>query len=269
LITAHLRASFVDDYDGCVSSSWVLPTQIAAVIEQRFEGRSPVRLLDAGCGDKRVQLPVPVYAVGIDTSAEQIARNHHLDEARVGDLETIELEQAYYDLVICWDVIEHLRDPVVALDKMIDAVRSGGLLLLGFPNRNSVKAIVARLVPYRVHLLAFRWLYPNAMIENDRGPFPTVLDATVALDRLLAHTAARGMSVEGLVSYESEMQRKARRKLRLTGRGWAATKAAINTLSAGRVNAEMTDVILVLGKSGRMQERNESSDPVSALPKTT
>ena len=75
----------------------------------------------------------------------------------VGDVETMELplEPGSFDVVLCGDVIEHLRDPVAALARLRPLLRPGGRLVLSTPN-------VANWA-IRLSLLAGRWRY------TDRG----------------------------------------------------------------------------------------------------
>src|SRR6185437_14713352 len=75
----------------------------------------------------------------------------------VGDVETMELplERGSFDVVLCGDVVEHLRDPVAALGRLRVFLKPCGQLDLSTPN-------VANWA-VRASLLAGRWRY------TDRG----------------------------------------------------------------------------------------------------
>jgi SAM-dependent methyltransferase len=220
------------------------PPEVVGAIERHFAGRESIRMLDAGCGACcRLRLAVPAYTVGIDVSPHQIARNPDLDEAIVGELERVEIEPDAFDVVVCWNVLEHLHDPIAAVDRLTEALRVGGLLLLGWPNPRSAKARAARLLPHAAHVRLFRALYPGVSDGKDSGPFETVLDPSLDPSGIVDHLERRGLSLRMLISYESAMQRKARGHLRVTGWRWAAAKRVIATLSAGRVDPEQTDLI--------------------------
>jgi 2-polyprenyl-3-methyl-5-hydroxy-6-metoxy-1,4-benzoquinol methylase len=45
-----------------------------------------------------------------------------------GEMETIDLERGVYDVVLCKDVFEHLREPGAVLRKLADALRPGGVI---------------------------------------------------------------------------------------------------------------------------------------------
>lgn len=75
----------------------------------------------------------------------------------VGDLETMEitLEPGAYDVVLCADIIEHLRNPAAALARLRPLLKPDGRLVVSVPN-------IANWSQRLTHLLG-RWDY------QDRG----------------------------------------------------------------------------------------------------
>lgn len=111
--------------------------RLAAVTMRLPKG---LHVLDAGCG---FQLPIPLDAAtvtGIDISPAALARNEHAHEKILGDITTYPLPRSEYDAVVCWDVIEHLRDPRAALRNLAPTLKPGGLLIVGLPELFSAKA---------------------------------------------------------------------------------------------------------------------------------
>jgi SAM-dependent methyltransferase len=224
--------------------------RIMSALEASFAERSCVSVLDVGCGEKcRVRLGVPTRITGVDAYATHIERNPDLDERIVGDIDDVDFGHERHDLIVCWNVLEHLREPVGTIDRMIDALRPGGMLLLAWPNFVSVKAALARRLPHRVHEAVFGWLYPYARGKADNSPFPTVLDDSLRLDRIVSHVRARGVTPVEIVKYESSMQQLARKKLRLVGRPWKVTNASIAFLTGGRLDPQWSDVMLLLTRA--------------------
>jgi SAM-dependent methyltransferase len=235
------------------------PLDMMQTIERHFAGRASIRMLDAGCGDCcRVRPRVSTYVVGIDASEPQIARNTYLDEAIVAELDAAPIEPEAFDLVVSWYVLEHLPEPMSTFDRLIDALRTDGLLVLAWPNVMSVKSILARLMPQRVHVTIENWLYPHANLDKDQGPFTTVLDRRLALDELVAHAARRGVTARHVVAYECGSQRRARAKLRLTGWRWQAVKLIVRGLSGRRAFAERTDYMAVFCKQQRQPDQGQA-----------
>jgi len=112
-------------------------------IEQHFARVTPRRVLDVGCGcgyhDVLMAERAGVEAVtGIDYSEKSVeVANREYPHPRVtrfvGDIH--ELPAADYDLVVSFQVIEHLTDPVAFLTACARQVRAGGWVAVATPNR--------------------------------------------------------------------------------------------------------------------------------------
>jgi 2-polyprenyl-3-methyl-5-hydroxy-6-metoxy-1,4-benzoquinol methylase len=141
------------------------------------EGR---RVLDVGCSSGYLARPLvargcTVVGIEQDPIAAEEARTV-CAEVLVGDAETIELpfEAASFDVVLCGDLVEHLRDPERLLSRLRPLLRPDGRLVLTTPN-------VANWTN-RLGLLFGRWRY------TDRG----------ILDRTHLHLFTRATLVETL-----------------------------------------------------------------------
>jgi SAM-dependent methyltransferase len=139
------------------------------------------KVLDAGCGyTLPFELPSNAWLVGLDISPEALAKHGRLDDTIVGDIETFELPEDEFNVVLCWTVLEHLAHPDRAVENMARAVKPGGLLVVGVPNVWSMKGIFTRLTPYRFHV----WFYRHVLGHADAGtpgsgPYPTHLQREI------------------------------------------------------------------------------------------
>jgi SAM-dependent methyltransferase len=127
---------------------------------------SPGRVLDVGCStgylaQRLVERGAVVVGIESDERAAAEARGV-CEDVLVGDVETMALPfpERFFDVVLCGDLIEHLRDPERFLARARPLLRPGGKLVLTTPN-------VANWA-MRLGLLAGRWRY------TDRG----ILDRT-------------------------------------------------------------------------------------------
>ena len=127
---------------------------------------SPKHVLDVGCssgylGRRLAERGATVVGIDNDEQAADEARAV-CEQVLVGDVESMELPfpQHSFDVVLCGDVVEHLRDPQAFLTRVRPLLRPGGRLVLTTPN-------VANWA-MRLGLLAGRWRY------TDRG----ILDRT-------------------------------------------------------------------------------------------
>ena len=141
---------------------------------------SEKRVLDVGCSSGYLARPLAargctVVGLELDPDAAEEARAV-CEEVLVGDVETMELPFGLgsFDVVLCGDLIEHLRDPETFLRRVLPLLREGGRLVLTTPN-------VANWA-MRLGLLAGRWRY------TERG----------ILDRTHTHLFTRGTLVETL-----------------------------------------------------------------------
>lgn len=206
--------------------------------------RERPRVLDAGCGRQMyLRVAADAYVVGVDIDSDQLERNPRLHEAIVGDLQTCELPSEDFDLIVCWDVLEHMRRPRQALENLEQALRPGGLLIVGSPNILSLKGLVTKVTPFWLHRLAYR-------DASSVHPFRTYLRFSMAPARLRAWAERESLATMCYAVYESPMQIRLRHRVRLTGRRWSGLNAAARALSRGAVDLEGTDFVLVLNRPG-------------------
>jgi SAM-dependent methyltransferase len=140
------------------------------------------RVLDVGCSSGYLARPLvargcSVVGIELDERAAAAARTV-CEEVLVGDAESMELPFApgSFDVVLCGDLVEHLRDPQSFLERVRPLLRDGGRLVLTTPN-------VANWT-MRLGLLFGRWRY------TERG----------ILDRTHAHLFTRKTLVETLAA---------------------------------------------------------------------
>lgn len=211
----------------------------------------PLRVLEAGCGSLPLTLDFGErsHLVGIDISEEQLARNGVVDEKILADLQVHDFEPDSFDLVFCWDVLEHLPEPELALDNFRRAIRPGGLIVLKLPNVLSAKGLVTKFTPHAFHVWVYRRIlgYPNAG-KPGFTPFPTFLRWSIAPHRLVDFAHRRGLRVDHLSTYEADRQTALREKLRLRGRAWQLLQRIARRSSAGRLDLEGTELVLALRK---------------------
>ena len=101
-------------------------------------------VLDAGCGTgygsrllaaggAREVIGVDQARAVLDMAASELPDSGRL---QIGDLHKLEFEDDKFDLVVCFEVIEYLEDPLAAFDELVRVLAPGGLLLVSSPNRD-------------------------------------------------------------------------------------------------------------------------------------
>ncbi len=141
-------------------SWWKMKRLVKLLFTQELRKRGDsVRVLDAGCGigtdvfmlNLEVGNRREVVFHGVDASGTAIRHAEHVAKLR-GDTNCSFFQSDVrdlsvtgpYDIVICSEVIEHLQEPLKALQEFARVLRKGGTLILTTPNKEN---LARKLVP--------------------------------------------------------------------------------------------------------------------------
>lgn len=225
-------------------------TRLQAIVDDTATRVGSLRLLEAGCGSSsRLEMPSGTRVVGIDISQSQLDRNSILSEKILGDIQTYPLDESAFDIIICWDVLEHLSDPEAAVRNLVRATTPGGSIILALPNLGSPKGLLTKYTPHWFHVWVYKHVfgYENAG-QDGYGPFPTYMRRSIAPQALKSLGAQLGLETVYFSLYEGGAAGKLRGRARVTGPLWSIVKLIVKILSFGRLDAEKTDCIIVLSK---------------------
>jgi SAM-dependent methyltransferase len=226
------------------------------------------RVLEAGGGSHaHFVIPDGASLIALDISHGQLLRNQATTLRVQADVGRIPLAAGSIDVVVCFNVIEHLDDPRPALDEMRRCLASGGVLVLGFPNRGSLKGLVTRATPVEVH----RAWYRRVVGKRDRGEghhdaFPTVFHPSVSVSRMRAWLADNGFEASLFALYDGVAA------YGIIGGGWkryvfgagyyAATELG-RLASLGRWQAAASDVLIVAVLAEPAQSSDSACDALA------
>jgi len=125
-------------------------------------------VLDAGCGSRnhlisyeRVRL-----LIGCDLDKNLIKENDDISVGVLIDLEKMGFRENTFDLIMSFDVIEHLKNPLAFIKNASKSLKLGGVIFLVTPNKNSIFGFVARLIPYRIKVYFTRY-YSGCLTLNN------------------------------------------------------------------------------------------------------
>ena len=229
--------------------------------EEFTEGREYIRsyfgklagldVLDAGCGSASWLLDLTACRVtGIDVSQRQLDRNELLKHRICADLHAYENESWLnsFDLILCLDVLEHLKEPAPVVEKFMSWMKPDARLVLAYPNPQSLKGRVTKYSPHLFHRLFYRISIGTPLSDSldDRGPFNTFLSPEIELLKLASLLEAHSFKVDLLVSIESYQNKLIKRYL---------STALVNRLNKlfmrelrAYLDTSATDFILVASK---------------------
>lgn len=148
-----------------------------------------VRILDVGAGRSPTlpveERPTEAHYVGLDIAPEEFhaAPPGAYDQTIVHDVTRPLPGQQLYDVILSWQVLEHVRPLDAALENLRQALRPGGALVAQLSGTFAVFALAARLMPYRLRVLAMERLLGH----HGEDKFPSHYDHCYsrALERML------------------------------------------------------------------------------------
>src|SRR5882757_3003659 len=127
---------------------------VHSILEAKLPADS-LSIYEAGGGSTSF-LPLNVlrraHVTVVDIDADQIRNNDYAQEAILGDVQTYRFPPDSFDLVICYNVIEHLPDAKAALERFCESLKQGGLILVGAPNPKSLSGVVTKYSPHWFHV---------------------------------------------------------------------------------------------------------------------
>lgn len=220
------------------------------IVKDIFAHKDNARVLEAGCGAvSRIQFPKGAHITGIDIYQDQLERNKELHERILGDMQTYVFNPASFDIIICWDVLEHVEFPQKAFDNFSNALKKGGLLILASPNIFSIKGLITKFTPHAFHVWCYRHLFgvPEAGTPGVR-PFKTYLKWSMSPQAIRSFAKRHSLGIAYSVTYEFEMQKNFRRRFIVFDWIFAVFGVISKLVSLGYMDLNHTDYIFVLRK---------------------
>jgi len=103
------------------------------------------KLLDVGCAtgfclEVAQELGLEPYGVELSSFAASCAQERFGTHVFCGELPQADFPQEWFDVITAWDYIEHVPDPVEAIQHMHALLRTGGILALTTPDASSIVA---------------------------------------------------------------------------------------------------------------------------------
>jgi SAM-dependent methyltransferase len=211
-----------------------------------------LRIYEAGGGSTSF-LPLEVlrraHVTVVDIDADQICNNDYAQETILGDVQVHRFAPDSFDLVICYNVIEHLPDVEAALLRFCESLKQGGLMFIGAPNPKSLSGVVTKYSPHWFHV----WFYRYVRGEKRAGlpgeaPFPTFFHPLVTLSNLEAFANAHGLELIYRKEFESPRFPEMRTRKPALAALLDAAATIMNFLIPGQLDVRHGDYHVILRK---------------------
>jgi SAM-dependent methyltransferase len=208
-----------------------------------------IMILQAGCTTAGGDLGVGVLREeGADIAVSLIDDDQPVTRAALGmdaglagcvqgDLRTVPLPPRSYDIVLCALLLQRVKHAELVLDRLVAAIRPGGLLLLRFSDRDSCGGFLDRVMPSVARNAVWRKRRPGRP-----GPYPAVYERLSSVRGVQAYALKRELVIAerqalgGLAGVLAEP------------RGFLAAQKLVAWLSRGRLTAAHEELLYVLRK---------------------
>ena len=142
-MAGHIRES-PERFDPTDDAGTLMGTEHLARYQWAAQVARGARVLDAGCGSGygtailAAAEPASLIAVDVADEAVELTRaaRGEAADARVADVRELPVADAAVDLVVCFEVIEHVERRDEAVREFARVLAPGGVLLISSPNRN-------------------------------------------------------------------------------------------------------------------------------------
>jgi SAM-dependent methyltransferase len=147
----------------------------------------PITLLQAGCTTAHGAVDIGrLRAAGCDLVISQVDDDQRAARTAVqadaspgwctlGDLRTVPLAPRSFDVVHCSLLLERIGHAELVLDRFVQSLKPGGLLLLRTGDRDTAAGFLDRALPLPLRALIWRSLHPG-----EPGPYPAVYERLVS-----------------------------------------------------------------------------------------
>lgn len=214
-----------------------------------------LEVLEAGCGQR---WPISVEGVALritgvdsDEAALRIRRETYgdLDVEICGDLRTVALPPKSFDIVYCSYVLEHVSGAESVLDRLVDALKPGGRLIIRIPDGLTVYGFLVRYSPHRIHIFYKRYVegFQDAG-KPGHAPYPTVYDQVVSRRGIHQYANTHGLRVVGEYGANTYLKNFGRAEPIVR---WGVRLIAL--MSWGRLTATHSDIGLVIERPDEIE----------------
>ncbi len=218
-------------------------------LQKLLSDRIHIDMLEAGGGswskiafDKAQDVTITT----IDISSIQLENNTYATNKILGDICTFNLRPQSFDLIVCYDVLEHLADPAAAINSFVTATRLGGYVVLAAPRPLSLKGFITKSTPHFIHVLFYKIVlrYTHAG-KAGYPPFPTTIKYYIEPSNLVRILKNAGFECVYLNVYDTGFIASLKSKNPILGTVLVSIVALVNAISGGRIRLDLSDFHLI------------------------
>ena len=161
-----------------------------------------------------------------------------LARCTLGDLRTVPLPQRSFDIVQATLLLERIEHAELVLDRLVGALKPGGLLCLQVRDRDCAGGFLDRVLPAGARRMIWRKQRPGRP-----GPHPAVYERVASVRGIQSYALMRGLVIAGQQPLGGLAG-----GLRPAPRGYLAAQKLVAALSRGRLTAAHEELLYVMRK---------------------
>ena len=207
------------------------------ILHELLKKRLPkktTRIYEAGGGSTsfiRLDFLEDAHITVVDIDEVQLKNNRYANTKILGDIQKHRFPPNSFDLIVCYNVIEHLAAPDRAVKLFSEALAPEGLLVIGAPNPKSFSGWVTKATPHWFHVLYYRLVLGDKLAgQPGHVPFRVVYHPVVTPAALMRFCEPLGLQVIHFREYEGDQYERIKEKNPVIGSILDAIVGAANAL---------------------------------------
>jgi SAM-dependent methyltransferase len=139
-------------------------------------GLAGKKLLDVGCSTGEFllaarSLGAEPMGLDLDHGALRFVHDHLGIPVIQGDAGQVDLPHAAFDVITCWDLVEHLIEPRAGILRLVKALRPGGRIAFWTPNADLIGKLGEEWMGFRVDLEHLQYFTAQTLgsLLDDQG----------------------------------------------------------------------------------------------------
>jgi SAM-dependent methyltransferase len=223
---------------------------LSGIVKNQGAPDVPIEILEAGCGQRWLlqlgEKKFRLVGIDLDKDAMEIRRaiRGDLDEAIHADLRTVSLGDRKFDVIYSAFVLEHIVGAEQVLERMVDWLKPGGIIVIEIPDPATVKGWVTKVTPHWFHIFYYRFVLNKSTAGlPGYGPYRTIYDPVVSRGGIYQFCSRLGLSVEHEYAFRTDGPSNSVKRLVID-----VITASVRMLSFGVLVNDHADLLIVLRK---------------------
>lgn len=222
-------------------------TQVIRCLD-RFPGTIEVLEVGGGAGSRLVH-PRAEFTV-LELDKESLARSSYATTGIIGDVHDHDFGDKRFDVIVLWNVVEHLNEPIKALNHVSKFLAPSGIVIIGGPEPRALKSMIAALTPHAFHVEFYkRVLGKQRAGEPGYAPYPIAESADSSPISIRKIMRENGLNEELSRSYVGDQVLRLKAYSSIAYAAYDGLSRVIRAATMGKFGAAETEFVSVYSRA--------------------